>query len=159
MVWQYHPPIPVGRRGLFYSFKLFLPACTTLKGGGGGSAHWAPPPHLSSRVPSLLFLPEAEKSSRMASCRKDSKWIICVNLCRIHYGHFTFAAEERRKKVDDELMGQCFNLILLLNTLIALRHNQRVAPQGANPSRFLYALRRQVEIIWTRKLSPSSPLV
>ncbi len=30
--------------------------------------------------------------------------------------------------------------------------------QGADPPPFLYAYRRQVEIIWTRKKTPSSPL-
>jgi hypothetical protein len=34
--------------------------------------------------------------------------------------------------------------------------NSSIPPQGANP--FLYAYRRQVEIILTRKLPPSSPL-
>ncbi len=35
MVWLYRSPIPVGRRGVFYSFKWFLPAFVVLGGGGG----------------------------------------------------------------------------------------------------------------------------
>jgi hypothetical protein len=34
---QYLSPLPVGRRGVIFSFKLFLPAVDTC-GGGGGSA-------------------------------------------------------------------------------------------------------------------------
>jgi hypothetical protein len=31
MVWLYRSPIPVGRRGVFYSFKLFLPDFAALR--------------------------------------------------------------------------------------------------------------------------------
>jgi hypothetical protein len=34
MVWLYRSPIPVGRRGVFYLFKFFLPAFAALRGGG-----------------------------------------------------------------------------------------------------------------------------
>ncbi len=36
MVWLYWSPIPVGRRGVFSSFKWFLPAFATRRGRGGG---------------------------------------------------------------------------------------------------------------------------
>ncbi len=38
MVWLYRSRIPVGRRGVIFSFKLFIPAFATLRGGGGDSA-------------------------------------------------------------------------------------------------------------------------
>jgi hypothetical protein len=38
MVWRYRSPIPVGRREVFYSFKLFLPAFAVLERGGGEAA-------------------------------------------------------------------------------------------------------------------------
>ncbi len=38
MVWLYLSPILVGRRGVFYSFKLYLPAFTALRGRGVESA-------------------------------------------------------------------------------------------------------------------------
>ncbi len=34
MVWLYRSPIPVGKRELFYSFKLLLPVFAPLRGGG-----------------------------------------------------------------------------------------------------------------------------
>jgi hypothetical protein len=34
MVWRYRSPIPVGRREVFYSFKIFLPAFAVLEGRG-----------------------------------------------------------------------------------------------------------------------------
>ncbi len=38
-VWQYRSPIPVGRRGVISSFKLFLPAAVPMcRGRGRGSA-------------------------------------------------------------------------------------------------------------------------
>jgi hypothetical protein len=40
MVWLYWLPIPVGRRGVFYSFKWFLPAFAALREGGGMSTLW-----------------------------------------------------------------------------------------------------------------------
>jgi hypothetical protein len=45
-VWLYRSPIPVGRRGVLYLFKWFLPAFAAPKVGGGGSqsAPCAPPP-------------------------------------------------------------------------------------------------------------------
>jgi hypothetical protein len=39
MVWLYHSPIPVGKRGVIYLFKLFLPSVTRLEGRGGGARH------------------------------------------------------------------------------------------------------------------------
>ncbi len=36
MVWLYHSPIPVGRRGVIYLFKWFLPAVAGLEEGGAG---------------------------------------------------------------------------------------------------------------------------
>ncbi len=36
MVWLYHSPIPVGRRGIISSFKWFLPAFATRRGRGRG---------------------------------------------------------------------------------------------------------------------------
>ncbi len=36
MVWLYRSPIPVGRRGVFYAFKLFLPALTAFRERGLG---------------------------------------------------------------------------------------------------------------------------
>ncbi len=39
MVWLYHSPIPVGWRGVIYSFKWFLPALTGLEDGGGEGQH------------------------------------------------------------------------------------------------------------------------
>jgi hypothetical protein len=36
MVWLYRSPIPVGRRGVLFSFKLFLPAFATHTGRGEG---------------------------------------------------------------------------------------------------------------------------
>ncbi len=36
MVWLHRSSIPVGRRGAFYLFKLFLPAFAALRGRGGG---------------------------------------------------------------------------------------------------------------------------
>ncbi len=36
MVWLYLSPIPVGRRGVFSSIILFLPAITSCRGKGGG---------------------------------------------------------------------------------------------------------------------------
>ncbi len=36
MVRLYRTPIPVGRRGVFYSFKWFLPAFAALREAGGG---------------------------------------------------------------------------------------------------------------------------
>ncbi len=38
MVWIYRSPIPVVRRGVFYSSKWFLPAFAALRGRGRGSA-------------------------------------------------------------------------------------------------------------------------
>ena len=40
LIWfgLYHSPIPVGRRGVIYLFKLFLPDATGLEEGGRGSA-------------------------------------------------------------------------------------------------------------------------
>ncbi len=62
MVWLYDSPIPVGRRGVIYLFKGFLPAATCLEKGGRGSApcaftllktngicvHWLPPNRIIS---------------------------------------------------------------------------------------------------------------
>ncbi len=39
MVWLYRSVIPVGRRGVIFSFKLFLPAFAT-RGGGSVSSLW-----------------------------------------------------------------------------------------------------------------------
>jgi hypothetical protein len=36
MVWLYRSPILVERKGVFYSYKLFLPAFAVLREGGGG---------------------------------------------------------------------------------------------------------------------------
>ncbi len=36
MVWLYRSPIPVRRRGVYFSFKCFLPAFAALRGRGGG---------------------------------------------------------------------------------------------------------------------------
>jgi hypothetical protein len=44
MVWLNFSPIPVGRRGVIPSFKLFLPVLATLRGGGEGvGALWSLP--------------------------------------------------------------------------------------------------------------------
>jgi hypothetical protein len=68
MVWLYHSPIPVRRRGVIYLFKLFLPAVTGLEGGRGGGGTpgqhpvfislyilvtWAPPTSFEGTVPFL----------------------------------------------------------------------------------------------------------
>ncbi len=39
MVWLYHSPIPAERRGISYSFKIFIPAVTGLEEEGGGGHH------------------------------------------------------------------------------------------------------------------------
>ncbi len=39
-IWLYRSHIPVGRRGVFYSVKWYLPAFAALRGGGGGSTLW-----------------------------------------------------------------------------------------------------------------------
>ncbi len=36
MVWLYRSPIPVGRRGVFYFLKWFLPTVVAPRGGGRG---------------------------------------------------------------------------------------------------------------------------
>jgi hypothetical protein len=43
MIWLYRPPIPVGRRGVFYSFKwfLYLPIAALIGRGGGVNILWS----------------------------------------------------------------------------------------------------------------------
>ncbi len=50
MVWLYRSPIPVGRRGVFDSFKLFLPCRRGLRGRGGGGRHPAMQRHKQLNV-------------------------------------------------------------------------------------------------------------
>ncbi len=39
MVWLYRSPIPVGKKGVFYSLQFFLPAIAALRGRGGDQHH------------------------------------------------------------------------------------------------------------------------
>ncbi len=54
MVWLYCSLIPVGRRGVFYSFKWFLPAFAALEECGWGGQHPVSPAQYI-RVPFLSF--------------------------------------------------------------------------------------------------------
>ncbi len=62
MVWLYHSPIPVGRRGVIYLFKFFLPAVTGLEGGGPVQHPMGQPNN--SRAGGLALLPGVNAAQR-----------------------------------------------------------------------------------------------
>ncbi len=72
-----------------------------------------------------------------------------------------FSLKNRLKLLNFPLVFQVIAVCLYLLDRFSPfgRFNTEVNPQGAAPPHpFLYAKRRQVEIIWTGKIPPSSPL-
>jgi hypothetical protein len=79
MVWLYHSPISVGRKGVFYSFKLFLPAVAVLRRRGGVSTLCSERTEIDDERRQLLAMNIIVNIEYDLNCIRMCTWIkICT---------------------------------------------------------------------------------
>jgi hypothetical protein len=80
MVWLYRSPISAGRRGVFYSFKWFLPAFAALRGGGGGAQH----PVFATHIPPLLSMPSHLRVTKRHCVPSSLTLLFLFSVLQVH---------------------------------------------------------------------------
>jgi hypothetical protein len=79
LVWIYRLPIPLGRRGVICSFKLFLPAFATLRGRGRGvGTLWGRTATLSgtTQLPAVVYHSICTQTTAISSMHHATKGLL-----------------------------------------------------------------------------------